>query len=60
MNPNRTVNSRAASVNGFILGVHSVTFSPDGKRLAAAGGAGAEALKLWDTAGAKFIDCRRG
>jgi WD40 repeat protein/tRNA A-37 threonylcarbamoyl transferase component Bud32 len=31
----------------FLLGVHSVAFSPDGKRLAA-GSNGQEALKLWD------------
>jgi WD40 repeat protein len=36
-----------ASLRGFLSGVASVAFSPDGKRLVA-GGAGAEALKLWD------------
>ncbi len=32
---------------GFLMGVHSVAFSPDGKRLAV-GSAGSEAVKLWD------------
>jgi WD40 repeat protein len=36
-----------ATLRGFLLGVHSVAFSPDGKRLAA-GSAGQEAIKLWD------------
>ena len=35
-------------LKGFLLGTHSVAFSPDGKRLAA-GGNGQEAVKLWDT-----------
>jgi WD40 repeat protein len=36
-----------ATFKDFLLGVHSVAFSPDGKRLAA-GGNGQEAIKLWD------------
>jgi len=36
-----------ASMHGFLLGVHSVAFSPDAKRLAAGSNA-KEALKLWD------------
>jgi WD40 repeat protein len=36
------------AVKGFLLGAHSVTFSPDGKRFAA-GSNGQEAVKLWDT-----------
>ena len=36
-----------ASLTGFMLGVHSVTFTPDGRRLAAGDG-GIEAIKLWD------------
>jgi WD40 repeat protein len=35
-------------LKGFLLGTHSVAFSPDGKRLAA-GSEGQEAVKLWDT-----------
>jgi serine/threonine protein kinase/WD40 repeat protein len=35
-------------LRGFLLGVHSVAYSPDGKRLAA-GSDGQEAVKLWDT-----------
>jgi WD40 repeat protein len=35
-------------LKGFLLGTHSVAFSPDGKRLAA-GSNGQEAVKLWDT-----------
>jgi len=37
------------TLKGFLLGAHSVAFSPDGKRLAA-GSNGQEAVKLWDTA----------
>jgi WD40 repeat protein len=36
-----------ATLRGFLLGVHSVAFSPDGTRLAV-GSAGHEAIKLWD------------
>jgi len=36
------------TLKGFLLGAHSVTFSPDGRRLAA-GSNGPEAVKLWDT-----------
>jgi WD40 repeat protein len=35
------------TLKGFLLGAHSVTFSPDGKRIAA-GSNGQEAVKLWD------------
>ena len=35
------------TLRGFLLGVHSVAFSHDGKRLAAASNA-SEAIKLWD------------
>jgi WD40 repeat protein len=43
-----TATSReTATFRDFLLGVHSVAFSPDGKRLAA-GGNGQEAIKLWD------------
>ena len=36
-----------ATFKGFLLGAHSVAFSPDGRRLAA-GSNGQEAVKLWD------------
>jgi len=35
-------------LRGHLLGVHSVAFSPDGKRIAT-GSNGREAVKLWDT-----------
>jgi eukaryotic-like serine/threonine-protein kinase len=35
------------TLKGFLLGAHSVAFSPDGKRIAA-GSNGQEAVKLWD------------
>ncbi len=37
-----------ATFSGFLLGVQSVAFSPDNRRLAT-GSAGREAVKLWDT-----------
>jgi WD40 repeat protein len=37
-----------ATLNGFLLGAHSVAFSPDGRRLAAASN-GRETVKLWDS-----------
>ena len=37
----------AATIRGFLLGVHSVGFSPDGDRLVI-GGSGAEAIRFWD------------
>ena len=37
-----------ATLRGFLLGVHSVAFSGDGKRLATGSG-NEEALKLWST-----------
>jgi WD40 repeat protein/serine/threonine protein kinase len=38
-----------ATLQGFLQGAHSVTFSPDGQRLAI-GSNGNEAIKLWDVA----------
>jgi serine/threonine protein kinase/WD40 repeat protein len=38
-----------AALRGFLQGVHSVAFSPDGTRLAT-GGNGEEAIKLWEMA----------
>ena len=38
-----------ATLHGFLMGVHSVAFSPDGTRLAL-GSDGREAVKLWDVA----------
>jgi serine/threonine protein kinase/WD40 repeat protein len=38
---------RLETLRGFLLGVHGVNFSPDGKRLAASSNA-QEAVKLWD------------
>jgi len=35
-------------LTGFLIGVNSVAFSPDGGRLAAGSG-GQEGVKLWDT-----------
>ena len=37
-------------LHGFLVGVHSVAFSPDSRRLAT-GSSGQEALKIWDTEG---------
>ncbi|HEV2436935.1 MAG TPA: hypothetical protein VG077_13130 [Verrucomicrobiae bacterium] len=39
---------QVANLGGFLNGVHSVGFSPDGKRLVTASD-GQEAVKLWDT-----------
>jgi WD40 repeat protein len=36
-----------AVLRGFLQGVHSAAFSPDGRRVAT-GGAGVEAVRLWD------------
>jgi WD40 repeat protein/serine/threonine protein kinase len=41
---------KAATLHGFLQGMNSVTFSPDGKRLAI-GGDGNEAIKLWHVEG---------
>ncbi len=38
-----------ATLRGVLLGVHSVAFSGDGKRLAIGSGKNEEALKLWNT-----------
>jgi WD40 repeat protein len=38
-----------ATLQGFLMGVHSAAFSPDGTRLAL-GSDGKEAIKLWDVA----------
>ncbi|MBI4323828.1 MAG: protein kinase [Chloroflexi bacterium] len=38
---------KTATLQGFLQGAHSVTFSPDGQRLAI-GSNGNEAIKLWD------------
>jgi WD40 repeat protein len=38
---------RIATLHGFLQGMNSVAFSPDGTRLAI-GGDGNEAIKLWD------------
>ena len=42
--------ARISSFKGHMLGIHSVAFSPDGRRLATGGGSGREAVKLWDVA----------
>jgi eukaryotic-like serine/threonine-protein kinase len=39
-----------AELSGFVLGVHSVAFSPDDTRLIAGSG-GMEAMRVWDAAG---------
>jgi WD40 repeat protein len=36
-----------AELRGFLMGIHSLAFSPDAKRIAASGD-GKEAVKLWD------------
>jgi WD40 repeat protein len=38
---------KSVAGGGFLMGVHSVAFSPDGKRLAT-GSVASEAVKLWD------------
>ncbi len=42
-----TTATRTALLHGVLHGYHSVTFSPDGERLAA-GSVGQEAIKVWD------------
>jgi len=42
-----TTARQMATLQGFLQGAHSVTFSPDGQRLAI-GSNGNEAIKLWD------------
>lgn len=44
----RHQHSPVSSFHGFLQGAHSVTFSPDGRRIAI-GSNGTEAVKLWDT-----------
>jgi WD40 repeat protein len=39
--------TEAATLTGYLLGTHSVAFSPTGRRLAAGSG-GVEAVKIWD------------
>jgi hypothetical protein len=39
---------RITSFKGHMQGALSVTFSPDGRRLASGGGSGRDAVKLWD------------
>jgi WD40 repeat protein/serine/threonine protein kinase len=46
---NTTTAQPVATLQGFLQGAHSVTFSPDGQRLAI-GSNGSEAIKLWDIA----------
>lgn len=38
---------RVGAFHGFLQGMHSLAFSPDGRRLAV-GGTGQEAVKIWD------------
>jgi serine/threonine protein kinase/WD40 repeat protein len=49
----------AATLSGFLLGVHSVAFSPDGARLATASG-GLETIKLWDVQSQQPLLTREG
>jgi WD40 repeat protein len=44
---NTATAQQIATLQGFLQGAHSVTFSPDGQRLAI-GSNGNEAIKLWD------------
>jgi WD40 repeat protein len=44
---NTAAAQQIATLQGFLQGAHSVTFSPDGQRLAI-GSNGNEAIKLWD------------
>jgi WD40 repeat protein/serine/threonine protein kinase len=44
---NTAMAQQMATLQGFLQGAHSVTFSPDGQRLAI-GSNGNEAIKLWD------------
>jgi WD40 repeat protein len=50
---------RVATLQGFVLGMTSATFSPDGKRLAI-GSNGNEAVKLWDVEGVHELLTLRG
>ena len=43
-----TTLQQVESFKGFLLGSHSVAFSPDGRRLAV-GSSGREAIKVWDS-----------
>ena len=49
---NTATQRTVAKLRGFLMGIHSVAFSPDGKRLAA-GSDGQEAIKLWDVENAQ-------
>jgi serine/threonine protein kinase/WD40 repeat protein len=46
---NLDTGKQVASLSGFVLGVHSATFSPDGARLVTGSG-GDEAVRVWDVA----------
>jgi WD40 repeat protein len=46
---NAATRTAAGILRGFLLGAHSVAFSPDGDRLVAGSG-GQEAVKIWDLA----------
>ena len=50
---------RVATLQGFVLGMTSATFSPDGKRLAI-GSNGNEAVRLWDVEGVHELLTLRG
>jgi WD40 repeat protein len=45
--PHTTTGQKRATLRGFLQGMHSAGFSPDGQRLAI-GSNGNEAVKLWD------------
>jgi WD40 repeat protein len=52
-------NRRIATLRGFVLGMTSAAFSPNGKRLAV-GSNGDEAVKLWDVEGVHELLTLRG
>jgi WD40 repeat protein len=45
---NTATGRKLTTLGGFLMGVHSVAFSSDGRRLAV-GSSGAQSIKLWDT-----------